>query len=139
MSEAPSPSSSATWNAGAWFGTTLGSTLWLLIAAVVLTPHSGAVAANVLACFVVPNAYAAFLWRRRAERSFFAAARGFVLLVGLCSFVAVYVVDRAGLWQTLSIPPSSAPRVAAMYWSIAIVVGALWMMFHVMERARTRM
>lgn len=139
MSEAPSPSSSATWNAGAWFGTTLGSTLWLLIAAVVLTPHSGAVAVNVLACFVVPNAYAAFLWRRRAERSFFAAARSFVLLVGLCSFVAVYVVDRAGLWQTLSIPPSSAPRVATMYWSIAIVVGSLWVMFHAMERARPRM
>lgn len=139
MSEAPSPSSSATWNAGAWFGTTLGSTLWLLIAAVVLTPHSGAVAASVLACFVVPNAYAMFLWRRRSKRSFFVAARGFVLLVGLCSFVAVYVVDRAGLWQTLSIPPSNATRVATMYWAIAIAVGALWVMFHVMERARTRM
>ena len=139
MNEAPSSSSSATWNAGAWFGTTLGSTLWLLIAAGVLTPQSGAIAAKVLACFVVPNAYAAFLWRRRAERSFFAAARGFVLLVGLCSFVAVYLVDRAGLWQTLSIPPSSAPGVATMYSSIAIVVGSLWVMFHVMERARTRM
>ncbi len=53
------------WRASCWFSVQLGSTAWMLLAAVGTAPFAPELAAVWLLCFAVANALGTWLWRRR--------------------------------------------------------------------------
>ena len=67
------------WNAGGWFGTQLGCTLWLLILGFVLFSKDPLAAWVCLAGFLVLNAWALYLWRSRKQLSAYAGLQRFLL------------------------------------------------------------
>lgn len=133
------PASASTgWNAGAWLGPQLGSTVWLLISAIVLAPRSAGLAAQVLALFLVPNLAGAWLWRARGRRSIFSAIQVFLLVLWPCSMAAVYVIDRAGAWRTLAVGGTNNVSAGAACFMLTVMVAALVLMFHLKQRALSR-
>jgi hypothetical protein len=82
------------WNAG-WFGLQRGSTVWLLIMAVVLLSHHWHAAARVFGCFLVPNVIGTCLWLSRRRVSVYRAVQIFLPPLGLFSILAVFITDRA--------------------------------------------
>ncbi len=54
------------WNAGGWFGSSVGSTAWMVVTACFLVFHGQILLAAVpLACFQIANAVGLILWQRR--------------------------------------------------------------------------
>ncbi len=43
------------WNVGGWFGCQIGSTIWLLLAGILLTAESVACSALLFGCFLIPT------------------------------------------------------------------------------------
>jgi hypothetical protein len=62
-------SSPFVWNAGAWFGAMIGSTIWLLALGVGALSEDRTTAVVVSATFVAANLWGILLWRRRARLS----------------------------------------------------------------------
>jgi hypothetical protein len=105
------------WNAGGWFGSQLGGTAWLLVAAAVLAPHAPAMAVVWLACFAVANAVGLGLWLRRAWVRPHTGIQLLLLTCGVAGFLAWWVLDtlrpevvrelnwpRQGYWMLLIVP-----------------------------------
>lgn len=127
----------ASWNAGGWFGSQLGSTLWLAISAAVLAGRSAAVASIVFTLFLIINLVGVLLWRRRSRMSVFLAMQGLLAVFWVSSMAAIFVIDRAGLWETLAVGARnnlSAPRT---YVLLTVLVLALGVMFRFRERKRS--
>jgi hypothetical protein len=94
------------WSTGAWFGTQVGCTAWMIAAAVEsIARRAPWAAALFLASFAVITAIGIGLWRRRDRLSPF---RALILLVTLCSlgFLATIAgassLGRPDLLQALS-------------------------------------
>jgi hypothetical protein len=81
------------WNTGAWFGSQLGGTAWMLVGAAVLALQAPAVAAVWLACFALANALATWLWRQRDRLRPYAALQLLVLMVGGGGLLALVALD----------------------------------------------
>ncbi len=122
------------WNAGGWFGAQLGGTLWLAISAAVLAPRSAAVAGEVFAFFLAANLVGIVLWRRRSRMSIFPAMQILLAAIWSCGIAAIFFIDRAGLWETLTVGGGNnipAPRAYAM---LTVLVVALGLIFRVLAR-----
>lgn len=80
------------WHAGAWFGTQLGCTLWVLVAAIGTAPSAPGAAGVVLAAFLAANVSGAWLWRRHrlGHRS---AGPLMLLACGSAGLVALVAAD----------------------------------------------
>lgn len=53
------------WNAGGWFGSQLGSTLWILILAFMVAGINLQIASLIFVCFLIPNIVGYWLWKAR--------------------------------------------------------------------------
>ena len=90
------------WNAGAWFGTQLGATCWLLICSLLLIQHSVHVAGLVGGCFLLANVIGTGLWLGRTRIK---AYQAFQILLGLgwlTSLAGLHTIESAGLWHVVS-------------------------------------
>jgi hypothetical protein len=87
------------WTAGGWFGSQTGSTLWMLVAAVVcLTEAPWASTACVL-CFIAANAAGTWLWSRRDRLRPYPAMQwlvGIVATTGLLAMVSIRALGPSG-------------------------------------------
>jgi hypothetical protein len=90
------------WNAGAWFGTLLGSTCWLLICSLLLVPENIRVAAIVGMCFLTAIVIGVGLWLARRRITPYPALQSLLAVVWLCSLAGVYAIELAGLWHVVS-------------------------------------
>ena len=72
--------STFSWNAGGWFGSQVGCTLWLLILGLVLLPKDPLAAGSCIGGFVVLNAWGFFLWRRQATLRAYSGIQRFLAL-----------------------------------------------------------
>jgi hypothetical protein len=128
---------SSAWNAG-WFGAQLGSTLWLVISAAVLVARSAAVASAVLALFLIANFVGIVLWRRRSRISMFLGMQMLLAAFWGCSMAAIFVIDRAGLWETLAIGGTNNLPASRAYVMLTVLVLALGVLFQFSGRKQSR-
>lgn len=91
------PRSPFTWNAGGWFGSQVGSTLWLVILGFVLWSRDALTAYGCFGGFFVLNAWGCYLWRKRERLSVYAGLQLFLLLASVAFAVVVVLVNVRGL------------------------------------------
>jgi len=115
----------SSWNAGAWFGSQLGGTLWLAISAGVLAARAPLLAVLVLFLFLAVNVVGLLLWRSRSRMSMFAGLQILLATVWVCGMTAIFAIDRAGHWQTLAVGGSNNTSVPVAYVMLTVLVLAL--------------
>ncbi len=115
--------SSFGWNAGGWFGSQIGSTLWMLILGLVLFTKDSVSAWVCVVGFLGLNALGVYLWRSQGHLSAFAGLQRFLLVESVIIAVVVLVVNLRGVSE----PPAPGALVSTYlpYWVIAIAPGFL--------------
>ena len=78
------------WSAGAWFGSLLGSTLWMLLGSALLFATSSLRGLGPLACFAVANAMGFALWRSRTRLAPYPAFQILLTALGLCALGSLF-------------------------------------------------
>jgi hypothetical protein len=119
------------WNAGGWFGSQLGCTLWLLILGVVLLSKDSLAAWLCVGGFVLLNAWGLYLWRSREKLTSYAGMQRFLLATSVIIAMVVVVVNGRGVSE----PPAPGALVSTYlpYWAIAVAPG-LMLLFYWRER-----
>ncbi len=116
------------WQAGAWFGSQIGGTTWILVASILTWVRSPMPGMMLLAMFIIPNTVGTLLWMRRERLSFHAALQ--MLMVTMCVFslMTVFILDVTGYWFEIQVGSSIAAGPA--YWLILLMFAALMWMFY---------
>jgi hypothetical protein len=123
------------WRAGAWVGSQLGPTIWMLITGIRTLTVDRTLAALLLACFFVHNGIALAVWIRRDRYSAYVANQLMLLLVGVTSILANVTIDTLGYWSEYGISDSATN----VYWFIAIIIPSFNGLFYLLEtRARMK-
>lgn len=116
------------WNLGGWLGTQLGCTAWILVAGLLSFPEDSVAALVVIALFALANLLGMAIWRSRERLSAYAGLQLLLPVVGFAGLAAVYVLDRAGIYETIQVGGIVSARTT--YLSIVVVVAALMLMFY---------
>ena len=95
------------WSAAGWFGTQVGSTIWLLVLGAVALAEDRVVGASGFAGFAVGNLWGISLWRRRDRLSAYAGLQ--------CLMAGLLVVFAAVIWIT----NARVASISLPYWAIA--------------------
>jgi hypothetical protein len=125
------------WNAGGWFGSQLGCTLWLLILGLVLLSKDLLAAWACVAGFVMLNAWGLYLWRGRGQLIAYVAIQRFLLAASVIMAAVVAVVNIRGLSE----PPTSGALVSTYlpYWVIAVAPGLMLAFFSIERNMKRRL
>ena len=120
------------WNLGGWFGSQVGSTLWLILMGSLLIPVDLQPALGVMACGVIPNLIGTWLWTQRSRMAPYPALQLLLALITLSALCAFLLLDYAGLmdheWNGTSWPGNGG------YFNL-LIFPALMLVFHFRERA----
>lgn len=116
------------WNLYGWLGGQLGGSAWMLVAGLLSFSADSMAAVTVIVLFALANLVGVILWRRRDQLSPYAAIQILLPVIGVLSLAAVFVLDRAGIYETIQIGGSISAQ--ATYAIIAVVVAALMLMFY---------
>ncbi len=127
MATDPSSPPTFSWNAGGWFGSQVGCTLWLLILGFVLLakdPPSGWLC---LTGFVLLNAWGLYLWRCRERLSPYAGFQRFLAVASMIIALVVVVANNRGV----SAPPNPGSLVSTYlpYWVIGLAPALMFLFF----------
>lgn len=117
------------WNVGGWFGGQIGSTAWILVAAILSLFRDAGSGLVLLAVFAVPNIVGLALWRHRHKLSCYAATQLFLAAAGVCGLLTIYVLERQSLWKSIQI--GSSVSALSAYVMIVLVFVFLMVMFYV--------
>jgi hypothetical protein len=123
------PSQPFRWNAGGWFGSQLGGTLWLLLLALLVFPKDALAASVVLACFAGANLVGIWLWRRRQRIAAYPALQGMIAACGVASLIALAFLD--------SRPESPGFAPSIPYW-VLLIFPAVMVVFLLQRRSAAR-
>jgi len=123
------------WNTGGWFGSQVGSTIWMLILGFVLLSKDSLAASVCFGGFVVLNAWGLFLWRSRERLSVYAGLQRFLASATVVIALVVVVVNERGVSQ----PPAPGALVSTFfpYWVI-LAAPMLMFLFFLREREGKR-
>jgi hypothetical protein len=106
------------WNAGGWFGSQVGSTLWLFILAYLMAPTSTTAAAWLAGCAVAPNLLGGILWMKRDRLAPYLAIQCLVAAVGVVTLLAFLVADHLRVLPILDSRFMNSPQQA--YWVLCL-------------------
>jgi hypothetical protein len=123
------------WNAGAWFGAQLGSTLWLLLLGVLFLWSGRPSGAWALVAFVLSNGSGLLLWLRRDRVAAYPALQLLMAILGACNLLVFAGFDLAG--DLAAVDPHFASHPRWLYWGL-LLYPALAFSFHLRERAARR-
>ena len=131
-----SPPTALSWNAGGWFGAQIGSTCWIAISAAILVTQDLIVAGVVFALFLAANFIGFLIWRSRDKMSAYVGIQALLILMGIVSLIAVFIIDRSGYWQVIE---GVGGKVSAfqMYMLIPVMIFALLALFWSLNRSRS--
>ena len=119
------------WNAGAWFGSQLGGTLWLLVGSGVLLTRSPLASSAWAASFALANALGIVLWASRARLGMHAALQILLVGIGLAGLASVAAADWCGQLPALT-TGSPNPRLTA--YGALLVIPGMMVLFWFKER-----
>jgi len=127
------------WNAVAWFGAQIGSTLWLVILGAALSFRDDTSPGTaIIALAVAVNGIGLILWEHRDRIRPYPAIETLIAVVGCAAFVAFALLDGTSAWG-LAGTAASGERPP---YAVLLVFPALMVMFalqeHVARRARRR-
>ena len=128
--QAPGPLASH-WQAGGWFGSQLGGTAWLFVAALVIASQSLTSAAVLLGCGVAVNLVGCLLWVQRARLDPYRALQVLVAATVLAGAAATRWLELRGEFALLD--PRVSPR--TMYLLLAVLWLTLATVFAYKRRA----
>ncbi|RUL87468.1 hypothetical protein [Tautonia sociabilis] len=116
------------WNGGAWLGSLLGGTAWLLVGAVSLAARAPTAALCWLACFAATNAVGGWLWSRRDRIRPGPAIQALLLTIGLGGLLAFLSLERFA--------PSAIDSVleGRRSYLVLLIVPALMIWFALLDR-----
>ncbi|NJO85557.1 MAG: hypothetical protein HC818_01785 [Synechococcaceae cyanobacterium RM1_1_27] len=120
--------SASSWRSSAWFGSQVGSTLWMVLLGIVAAIKNDLQTAAIAVVGVaLLNLWGVMLWRQRRMCSMYAALQRFLTLNTLVTAVLVFSLNRNGdLPSSLFLP----------YWVIAVPLGLMLMFFSLIEMPR---
>ena len=85
-------------------------------------------ATTVIALFAVANLIGIIMWLRRKRLSPYAAIQMLLPVLGVFGLAAVFVLDRAGVYETIQIGGTISAQ--ATYVAIVLIVAALMLIFY---------
>jgi hypothetical protein len=106
------------WNAGGWFGSQLGSTVWLFILAGEMLPKSSLVATWLGLCAAAPNILGCILRMKRDRLAPYPALQSLVGGIGAFTLLALLIADHFHVLPILDSRLMTSPRQA--YWVMCI-------------------
>jgi len=115
------------WNANGWFGSQLGGTAWILVAAAIVLSHNTWTGLTLLVIFLIPNMVGYLLWRKK-KFSCHASFQILFGLTGLFGLITIYVLERNNLW--LEIQKGGSISVVLGYFLITLIVLILMLTFY---------
>ena len=123
------------WNAGAWFGAQIGSTLWLVVLGVVLSfRDDSSPGTAMIALAVAANGIGLILWEHRDRIRPYPAIQALLAVAGCAAFVAFALLDGASPWGLACTQTGGArPPYAAL-----LVFPAMMGLFALQEHAARR-
>jgi hypothetical protein len=124
---------SLSWNAGAWFGSLFGCTLWMLLLAGLAFERDPASALVPSIAFALAAGLGGFLWSRRATLRAHTALQVQLAVTGLLALAAIASVDRQLDLATLEGAWGGRQAYAAL-----LVYPVLMVAFWMRERAARR-
>ncbi len=116
------------WNLGGWLGAQLGGTVWILVAGILSLRVDITTAMIDIALFIFANVIGIAIWRRRDRLSAYAGVQILLPIVGLVGLAAVYVLERANIYESIQVGGTVSAR--STYGIIILVVAALMLMFY---------
>lgn len=116
------------WNAGGWFGSQLGVSAWMLVAGALALQQDTSAGLMVLALFLIANTIGAGLWSQRDRISPYTGIQTLLAVLGATGLAAVYVLDRAGIFEAIQIGAKASAR--STYLILILVVAVLMISFH---------
>lgn len=119
------------WNAGGWFGSQIGSTLWLLLLGILSAPKSFLLSIIIICCFLAPNIIGSVLWTRRDRIAPYPAIQCLIAIIGICSLIAFVSCDLMGHLGSGGENVSDSDNI---YW-ILLIFPAVMVMLHFLNRA----
>ncbi len=120
------------WSAGAWFGSQIGSTTWMLILGFLLLGRDRLVGALCVTSFLALNTWGIVLWRRRSRLSAYSGFQRLLAAVAVITAIVVVSVNVRGLSQ-----PSAPGELVSTYlpYGAIGIVPAMMLVFAWRERA----
>ncbi len=122
------------WSRGGWLGAQLGGTAWILVAGILSLWVDVTTAMAVIALFVFANVIGMAIWRRRETLSAYAGIQIVLPIVGIVGLAAVYLLDRAGIFESIQVGGTVSAR--STYGIIILVVPALMLFFYFQFRRK---
>jgi hypothetical protein len=136
MSQSADPNVSAFhWNAGAWFGMQLGSSIWLLPSAARLYAEAPHMSLVLLGTFALMNGLGVVLWRQRRRLPMYRALQFFLFGVMVLSYGTMLALDLSGHLPTL-FADSPNPRWTA--YGVLLIIPGLMVLYYFWERLRVQ-
>jgi hypothetical protein len=86
-----------------WLGNQLTGSVWLLLAGVSAVRLDAGTAVVVLTLFSLSNAIGLALWSARERFHVFRSIQALAWAQAGCSMLAVFVLDRSGLWDSVQL------------------------------------
>ena len=120
------------WNAGGWFGSQLGGTAWILVAAIMMLQRDVTIGVATLAFFLFANLVGTWIWSQRERFRPYPAIQGLLVLMGVVSFAATFLLDQTGHFESLAVGAQASA--STMYLVLALMIPGLMFLFHVIER-----
>ena len=106
------------WNAGGWFGSQVGSTVWLFILAYQTVPKSAPAATWLLLCAVAANILGCILWMERDRLAPYLAIQCLVAAIGVFTLLALLVADHFLVLPIIDSRFMTSPR--QWFWVICL-------------------
>jgi hypothetical protein len=108
--------------AGAWFGTQIGGTVWMLTGAMSLAVTSPSAAAVFVGFYAAVNVVGVSLWLRRERVGQYTAVQFMLLACGIGSLAAMLTCDFAGPAVVGEAVPAKAYLILLVYPAVMVMV-----------------
>jgi hypothetical protein len=113
------------WKGAAWFGSQLGSTVWMLLGGGLLVYRGVLEGWAVLGCYVIANVFGLVLWSRRGRLLPYPALQYLMVMLAVTSTLSFVVLDQYG--------PAAGLQVPTPYYAILLIFPMLMVQFAAME------
>jgi hypothetical protein len=123
------------WNAGAWFGAQIGSTLWLVVLGTALSFYGDSSAGTaIIALAVAANGIGLILWEHRDRIRPYPAVQTLIAVAGCSAFVAFALLDGTSAWG-LACTQAGGGRPP---YAVLLIFPAMMVLFALQEHAARR-
>jgi hypothetical protein len=115
------------WNAGGWFGGQVGSTIWMIIAGVVLLARGVVPGIWLLVCFAATNVIGFVIWSRRDRIAPHPAIQCLLAVMAVATAIGLILLDIHGGAAGMPMP--------SWYYGVLLLFPAMMLQFAMQERA----